>query len=86
MKMQCKLLCDKFNNDTTTNEGVGFIESMLDGNSAHRAGALKAGLRESLLNSAPLPSAPLPSTPLPSPSSIFGPNYNTKAPSKKSRR
>jgi len=46
MRMQCELLYDKFNNDTTTDEGVGFIESMLGGNSAHRAGALKAGLRE----------------------------------------
>ena len=49
MKMQRELLYDKFNNDITTNEGVGFIESMLGGNSAYRAGAVKAGLREGLL-------------------------------------
>jgi len=52
MKMECELLQKKFNNDTTTTEGVGFIESMLGGNSTHRAGALKAGLREGLLSSA----------------------------------
>ena len=80
MKMQCELLCDKFKNDTTTNEGVRFIESMLDGNAAHRAGALKAGLRESLLNSDPLPST------LPSTGFGFFSNNNTKAPSKKLRR
>jgi len=51
MKMQCELLHKKFNNDTTTAEGVGFIEGMLGGNSAHRASALKAGLREGLLSS-----------------------------------
>ena len=50
MKMQCELLHDEFNNDTTTAEGVGFIRDMLGGNSAHRAGALKAGLREGLLS------------------------------------
>ena len=54
MNMQCDLLYYKFNNDTTTDEGVGFIKSMVGGNSAHRAGALKAGLREGLLNSAVL--------------------------------
>ena len=48
MKMQCELLQKKFNNATTTAEGVGFIESMLGGDSAHRVGALKAGLREGL--------------------------------------
>jgi len=52
MKMQCELLQKKFNNDTTTAEGVGFIESMLGGNSTHRAGALKAGLRQGLLSNA----------------------------------
>jgi len=51
MKMQCELLQDDFRNDTTTAEGVGFIKSMLGGNSAHRAGALKAGLRQGLLSS-----------------------------------
>ena len=51
MKMQRELLYGKFNNDTTTDEGVGIIESMLGGNSAHRAGALKTGLREGLFNS-----------------------------------
>ena len=44
--MQCELLYSKFNNDTTTAEGVEFIESMLGGNSAHCAGALKRGLIE----------------------------------------
>lgn len=44
--MQCELLYGKFNNDTTTAEGVKFIEGMLGGDSAHRAGTLKRGLRE----------------------------------------
>ncbi|KAF9645618.1 hypothetical protein BDM02DRAFT_3271586 [Thelephora ganbajun] len=48
-KMQCRLLYDNFNNTTTTEKGVEFIESMLGGNLAHRAGALKLGLREGLL-------------------------------------
>jgi len=48
MKMQYELLYDKFNDDTTTDEGVEFIASMLGGDSVHRAGALKAGLRKGL--------------------------------------
>lgn len=48
-KMECELLYDNFNNETTTAKGVEFIESMLGGNSAHCAEALKLGLREGLL-------------------------------------
>ena len=42
--MQCELLYGKFNNETTTAQGVEFIESMLGGNSVHCAGVLKRGL------------------------------------------
>lgn len=48
MKMQHELLYDKFDDDTTTDESVGFIADMLGGDSVHRAGALKAGLRKGL--------------------------------------
>ena len=54
-KMQCELLYGKFNNDTTTAEGVEFIETMLGGNLAHCAGALKRGLIEGGVLPAPDP-------------------------------
>lgn len=50
MKMQCWLLYDKFNNDTTVAQGVGFVEGMLGGGSAHRTNAVKQGFREGLLS------------------------------------
>ena len=61
-KMQCELLYSKFNNDTTTAEGVEFIESMLGGNSAHCAGALKRGLIEGGVLPAPDPDPYQPSS------------------------
>ena len=49
-KMQCEVLYDNSDHETTA-EGVEFIKSMLDGNSAHCAEALRLGLREGLLGS-----------------------------------
>ena len=61
-KMQCELLYGKFNNDTTTAEGAAFIESMLGGNLAHCAGALKRGLIEGGVLPAPDPDPDQPSS------------------------
>ncbi|KAF9785359.1 hypothetical protein BJ322DRAFT_826989 [Thelephora terrestris] len=47
-RMECELLYDKFNNEASTAKGVELIESMIGGNSAHRSGALKLGLRRGL--------------------------------------
>ena len=48
-KMECELLYGKFDDATTTAEGVELIGSIPGGNSAHCAAALKMGLREGLL-------------------------------------
>lgn len=47
--MQCKLLYGKFNNDSTTAEGVKFIEGMVGGNSPHCAETLKQGLAKGVV-------------------------------------
>ena len=52
--MECDLLFNKFDNETTTAKGVELIELMKGGNSAHRSRALKLGLREGLLGSVSL--------------------------------
>ena len=53
--MQSELLYGEFNNDTTTADGIEFIESMLGGNLAQCAGALKRGLIEGGVLPAPDP-------------------------------
>ena len=65
MKIQYKLLTEKFDDPDTTVSTADLIKSMANGNGAHHAGALKLGLREGLSFIHPK----LPETIQPSPSS-----------------
>ena len=61
-KIQCELLYGEFNDETTTADGVEFIESMLGGNLAQCAGALKRGLIEGGVLPVPDPDPDQPSS------------------------
>jgi len=57
MKMQYELLAGGFGDQTTNASMVDLIKNMADGTAAHRAGALKFGLREGFFLSHPNSSA-----------------------------
>ena len=56
MKMQHELLSDKLDDRDTNASAVELIKSMADGTGAHRADALKFGLRKRLTSSESSPS------------------------------
>ena len=60
--MQCELLYGEFNDETTTADGVEFIESMLGGNLAQCVGVLKRGLIEGGVLPVPDPDPDQPSS------------------------
>lgn len=50
-EMQCALLYDKFNDESTTDEGMALIKGIVGGGSAHSAHVFKQALKEGLFNS-----------------------------------